>query len=62
VPEVAFGVLLAIAVSAGVGGILVGRTRHWMSATACYVEYLLVGSLIPLALWVLGVYHRLGFT
>jgi hypothetical protein len=26
-----------------------------------YLEYVAVGSLIPLALWVVGVYQRLGF-
>lgn len=59
----ALGVLLAVATGAAVAGVMVpgGGTPHRMATLLSYLDYLAVGSLIPLALWVVGVYQRLGF-
>jgi hypothetical protein len=58
---VAFGVLVAIAVSATACG-LVSRAggTGWQATLLCYLEYAAVASLLPLALWVAGIYDRLG--
>lgn len=62
-PVLALGVLLAVAVGAAVAGAVMpaGGTRHRVVTLLSYLDYLAVGSLIPLALWVVGVYQRLGF-
>jgi type VII secretion integral membrane protein EccD len=61
-PLVALGVLLAVAVGAACAGLMVstGGTPHRVATLLSYADYLAVGSLIPLALWVVGVYQRLG--
>jgi type VII secretion integral membrane protein EccD len=58
----ALGVLLAVAVGAACAGLMMpaGGTPHRVATLLSYAEYLAVGSLIPLALWVVGVYQRLG--
>jgi type VII secretion integral membrane protein EccD len=53
------GVLVAVAVLATLAGLLVSRGR-WMSTAAAYLEYVTVAALVPLALWPLGIYDRLG--
>lgn len=62
-PAVALGVLLAVAVGAALAG-LSGSSgdgpRRWGTLLS-YLDYVAVGSLIPLALWAVGVYQRLGF-
>ncbi|WP_241010676.1 type VII secretion integral membrane protein EccD [Mycobacterium camsae] len=59
----ALGVLLAVAVAAAVSGVVTpaGGAPHRLVTFLSYLDYLAVGSLIPLALWVVGVYQRLGF-
>lgn len=59
---VAFGILLVLCVSsAAVGAFLAGRhVAGGLSTALTYLEYLLVGSLIPLGLWAAGAYHQLG--
>ena len=37
-----------------------GRSARWAANVAAYLEYVLVAALIPLALWPLGFYDRLG--
>ncbi|OBJ52957.1 type VII secretion integral membrane protein EccD [Mycobacterium sp. 1423905.2] len=61
-PVVAVAVLLAIAVSAALAGLSrpVDRESGRLSTLAAYCEYVAVGSLLPLGLWVVGVYQRLG--
>ncbi|OBK18460.1 type VII secretion integral membrane protein EccD [Mycobacterium asiaticum] len=62
-PEVVLGVLLAVGVGAalsGLGGSSGGPSSRLRTLLA-YLDYLAVGSLIPLALWALGVYQRVGF-
>lgn len=54
------GVLLAIALVASVVGLAVGRAGR-AAGLVSYLDYLAVGSLFPLALWVVGGYQRLGF-
>jgi type VII secretion integral membrane protein EccD len=56
---VGVGVLVALAALATVAGLGVGRGR-WMSIATAYLEYATVAALVPLALWPLGVYERLG--
>ncbi|OKH85580.1 hypothetical protein EB75_19615 [Mycobacterium sp. ST-F2] len=62
-PLVAFSVVLLAAVGAAVVGMRVsdggpsGRTRTALA----YVDYLATAALVPIALWVAGVYSRLGF-
>ncbi|QLL10365.1 type VII secretion integral membrane protein EccD [Mycobacterium vicinigordonae] len=61
-PVVALGVLLGVAIGAASTG-LAGAGDGSSSATRtllAYLQYLAVASLIPLALWVVGVYQRLG--
>lgn len=66
-PVAALGVLLAVAVGAAAAGLTLprggpaGGSSHRVATLRSYLEYLAVGSLIPLALWVVGVYQRLGF-
>lgn len=62
-PVAALGALLAVAVGAALAGLTMsgGGSGPRLSALLSYLEYLAVGSLIPLALWVVGVYQRLGF-
>ena len=52
------GVLVGVAVLTTLAG-LVGRDR-WMSAAAAYLDDAFVAALVPLALWSLGIYDRLG--
>lgn len=56
------GVLAALAVGAMLAGLVVagGRSPGWVSTAAAYLEYMAAAGLIPLALWPLGVYERLG--
>lgn len=56
------GVLVALAVSATLAGPVVasGRRPRWVPTAVAYLEYVGVAALIPLALWPLGVYDRLG--
>lgn len=61
-PLAALGVLLSVAVGAACAGLMMptnGAPRR-VDTLLSYAEYLAVGSLIPLALWVVGVYQRLG--
>jgi type VII secretion integral membrane protein EccD len=62
-PMAALGVLLAVAVGAALTGLSRSGhgTPHRLATLLSYLEYVAVGSLIPLALWVVGVYQRLGF-
>jgi type VII secretion integral membrane protein EccD len=53
------GVLVAVAVLAILAGLVVSHAR-WVSTAAAYLEYVTVAALVPLALWPLGVYDRLG--
>jgi type VII secretion integral membrane protein EccD len=53
------GILGTVAILATLAGLVVAR-RRWMSTTAAYLEYVTVAALVPLALWPLGVYERLG--
>jgi type VII secretion integral membrane protein EccD len=55
-------VLVVIVVVATLAGLVVvggGRPR-WMPTVVAYLEYLAVAALIPVALWPLGIYDRLG--
>ncbi|OBK21575.1 type VII secretion integral membrane protein EccD [Mycobacterium asiaticum] len=63
VPVAALGALLAVTLGAAVAGLMGtgGGPSHRVATLLSYLEYLAVGSLIPLALWVAGVYQRLGF-
>ena len=57
----AVGVLLVVAAGAGLLGIREpGRGASKLSAVLNYLEYVAVAALIPLALWVVGLYQRLG--
>ncbi len=62
-PQVALGVLLVVALGAAAAGLVdAGDGSPSRTATLlAYLDYLAVGSLIPLALWVVGIYQRLGF-
>lgn len=62
-PEVALGVLLAVALGGALSGLKKSGSGPFSRAATllAYLDYLAVGSLIPLALWVVGVYQRLGF-
>ncbi|WP_242657266.1 type VII secretion integral membrane protein EccD [Mycobacterium talmoniae] len=61
IPVVALGVVLAIAVGAVVAGLSASGGRLQRPATLlAYLEYVGVAALLPLALWVVGVYERLG--
>lgn len=61
-PLVALGVLLVVAVGAAVAGVVMpaGGSPHRVATVLSYLDYVGVASLIPLALWVVGVYQRLG--
>lgn len=56
------GVLTVIAVGATLAGLAVasGGLPRWLPTAAAYVEYVAVAALIPVALWPLGIYGRLG--
>jgi type VII secretion integral membrane protein EccD len=56
-------VLVAAAVVAIVSGLIVagGRVPRWTPAVSAYLEYVVVAALVPLALWPLGIYGRLGW-
>lgn len=62
-PVAALAILVIVAVGAAVAGLFMPAdgTSHRVLTLLSYAEYLAVGSLIPLALWVVGVYQRLGF-
>jgi type VII secretion integral membrane protein EccD len=53
------GVLAAVAVLAVLAGFVVSRVKRVSTAVA-YLDYLTVAALVPVALWPLGVYDRLG--
>jgi type VII secretion integral membrane protein EccD len=53
------GVLVVLAVLATLVGLIVDGGRSMWTATA-YLEYVAVAALVPLALWPLGIYDRLG--
>lgn len=53
------GVLVAMAVFAILAGLVASRDR-WVSTATAHLEYVTVAALVPLALWPLGVYDRLG--
>jgi hypothetical protein len=57
------GVLAAVAVVASVAGLIVtgGRRPRWVLTAAAYLDYVTAAALLPLALWPLGIYDRLGF-
>lgn len=52
-------VLLAALAVAGVGSV-VGRDSRKLRVVMVYLEYVAVAAVIPLALWPLGLYERLG--
>ncbi|HJQ58940.1 MAG TPA: type VII secretion integral membrane protein EccD [Vineibacter sp.] len=56
------GVLVAVAALASYAGVVAsqGRGGPRVSTAAAYADYIAVASLVPLALWPLGVYDRLG--
>jgi hypothetical protein len=56
------GVLAALAVVATVAGLMVtsGRRPGWLPTAVAYLDYAMVAALIPVALWPLGVYDRVG--
>jgi hypothetical protein len=56
------GVLAALAVVATVAGLIVasGRRPGWLPTAVAYLDYVMVAALIPVALWPLGVYDRMG--
>jgi hypothetical protein len=51
-------VLVGVAVLTTLAGVV--GTGRWMSAAAAYLDYAFVAALVPLALWPLGIYDRLG--
>lgn len=59
-PVAALGVLLVIAVGAALAGLAKPGAGTRRATLLAYLEYIAVGALIPLALWVVGVYPRLG--
>jgi type VII secretion integral membrane protein EccD len=61
IPVTAVGLLLVVAVAAALAGILEWRPgSHRWATTLSYLEYVAVASLIPLGLWAVGVYDRVG--
>ena len=56
------GVLAVVAVVATLAGLVVagGGLPRWLSTAAAYLEYAAVAALMPVALWPLGIYDRLG--
>jgi type VII secretion integral membrane protein EccD len=58
------GVLVGIAVVATLAGLVVagGRLPTWVQTVAAYLDYVAVAALMPLALWPLGIYDRLGLS
>lgn len=58
IPVVALWVLLTVAVAAATAGMTAPPRR--LTALLAYLEYLAVASLVPLGLWVVGIYERLG--
>ncbi|WP_155903420.1 type VII secretion integral membrane protein EccD [Mycolicibacterium sp. CBMA 226] len=59
--SVAQGALLATAIGAAVIGTTTGPRTSRLTAVLPYLEYVTTAALIPLALWVIGAYARLGF-
>ena len=61
-PLVAFAILLVAAVAAAVAGMTVPdrAAPRRLTTLLMYLDYLASAALIPLALWVAGVYSRLG--
>lgn len=61
-PLVAFAVLLVVAVAAAVIGMTVpdGPAPKRLITALTYLEYMASAALVPLALWVAGVYSRLA--
>jgi len=57
-----YGVLLTVAVVASVTGLRVagGNSPHRRATAWAYLQYAAYGALIPLALWAVGSYTRLG--
>jgi hypothetical protein len=55
----AVGVLLTLTALATLAG-LIDRRRRWVAITAARLEYVTVAAVVPLALWPLGIYDRLG--
>ncbi|OBH25038.1 type VII secretion integral membrane protein EccD [Mycobacterium sp. E342] len=55
------GVLAVLATAATLAGALApqSRVRQWCSAAAPYLDYAATGALIPVGLWVMGIYGRL---
>jgi hypothetical protein len=53
------GVLATVAVLVTFAGLAVSRGRRVSTAMA-YLEYVVVAAIVPLALWPLGIYDRLG--
>ena len=63
IPVAAVSLLLVIAVGAVVLGLAARSGRvpsNRRTNTLAYLDYLAVGALVPLALWVLDVYRHLG--
>jgi type VII secretion integral membrane protein EccD len=56
------GALVVLAVVAMLGGLVVARGElpRWVPTAAAYLEYATAAALMPLALWALGVFDRLG--
>jgi hypothetical protein len=53
------GVLFVVAALAVLAGLVVGRRRS-LSTLAAYLEYVAAAALVPMALWPLDMYDRLG--
>jgi type VII secretion integral membrane protein EccD len=62
IPVTAVGLLLAVAVGAALAAALPESTlgSRRLGTILTYLEYLAVASLVPLTLWVIGIYDRLG--
>jgi hypothetical protein len=56
-------VLVVTAAVAIVSGLIVtgGRAPRWTPTVSAYLEYIAVAALVPVALWPLGIYDRLGW-
>ncbi len=61
-PLAGIGLLAAVALLATLAGVFSsgGRLPNWVSTAAAHLDYAAVAALIPLALWPLGIYDRLG--
>lgn len=64
IPLAAFGTLLAISIVFAVIGFnaSLGRPRERVRTLLAYLTYLTTAALVPLALWAVGAYPRLGIT